>query len=226
MRNKRRSVEYLTMVARLWGRQISGPILALVAIIAAFVNARYATDATATATVAKYIAWITGGISAFLLFVAQYEAWSEERNKYEVEAGKLEGIEKGKPKLKLREPGAIYSELVYQNFRNAQGALLHEQLVPFLKVRFINDPDEPYPSANAKGVRAYIDYYRLPDEVHILSLDGRWAESDQPPQYSPFASKAHLLAATFGIGEAKSVTLLTVIAMGNIVLGIMITMTT
>ena len=77
--------------------------------------------------------------------------------------------------------------------------------MPFFKVRFINDPENSYPSCNANGIRAYIDYYRLPEDAHILSIDGRWAESDQPSAYSPASSKAHLLAVTFGIGEARSV---------------------
>ncbi len=78
------------MLARLWGAHISGPILAVVAIVAVIVNALYANDATATATAAKYIAWITGGISAFLVLVAQYGVWSEERDKYETEVAKNE----------------------------------------------------------------------------------------------------------------------------------------
>ena len=208
MPNKRRSVEYLTMVGRLWGNHISGPILALVAIIAVFVNALYANDATTTATVAKYIAWITGGISGFLVFVAQYQTWDKERDKYEAEARKLEEIEKAKPNMRLKEPGGVYVEPVFQRFthKSPDGKLIvRDQTVPYLKVRFINDPKEPYPSANASGVRAYIDFYRLPDNTHILSIDGRWAESDQPPAYSPLSSKAPLLAATFGIGESKSV---------------------
>jgi len=90
MSSKRKSLEYLAMVARLWGTQISGPILALVAIVAAFVNARYANDATATAIVARWIAWSTGGISALLILVAQYQAWSAERDKYETEKSKNE----------------------------------------------------------------------------------------------------------------------------------------
>jgi len=206
MPKPQRLVEYLTMVAKLWGRHISGPILALVAIVAVFVNARYANDTTATATVAKYIAWITGGVSAFLVFVAQYQAWDGEREKYESEGRKLAEIEQGKPRITLKEPAAVYTEPVYHRFTNTlTGEVLREQNVPFLKVGFINDPPNSYPSANAIGVRAFIDYYRLPEDVHILRIDGRWAESDQPPVYSPLASKAHLLAANFGIGEAKSV---------------------
>ena len=138
-------------------------------------------------------------VAAVVCFLAaNFMVWRREREK-------VEAVENGKPNIKLMQPDAVRSEDVYQRFSDQKGALLHEQVVPFLKVRFINDPKVSYPSANATGVRAYIKYYRLPDEDLLLSLDGRWAESDQPSACSPSLSKAHLLAATFGIGEAKSV---------------------
>ena len=196
---------YLTMTTTLWGKHIAGPILATIAIVLTVVAAIYAGNPDVSVRIVRYSAWITGISAACLIFVAQYGAWKCEREVAERAESKLEEIEKGKPKIKLKEPEAVYSEPVYQHFRDAQGTTLREQEVPFLKVRFINDPEESYPSANAKGVRAYIEYYRLPDEIHVLSLDGRWAESDQPSAYSQFSSKAHLLATTFGIGEAKSV---------------------
>jgi len=104
-----------------------------------------------------------------------------------------------RPAIKLKEPGAIYIESVSQNWGDT-----HFDSVPFLKVRFVNDPAGPYPSAKAVDVRATINYYRSSDNAHLLSIDGRWADSDQPSAISPLASKSHLLPITFGIGEAHS----------------------
>jgi hypothetical protein len=119
--------------------------------------------------------------------------------------GKLEEIEKSKPRVELKEPGAIYCESVNQNFGGQHGDILYQQTVPFWKVRSVNDLETSYPSAKANGVRAKIDYYRCSDSARVLSIDGRWSESDQPSAISPLASKTHLLVATFGLGEERSV---------------------
>lgn len=137
--------------------------------------------------------------------VTCYRVWATADDKAQQAESRLMEIESAKPALKLNTPDPVYVEQVYQCFTEASGEVLHEQVVPFLKIRFVNDPDLPYPSANADGVRAYVDYYRLSDNHHVLHLDGRWAESTQPSAFAPQVSKAPLLAATFGIGEAKSV---------------------
>ena len=192
------------MVASLWGSHISGPILALVAIVAVFVNARYANDATATAAAAEYVAWITGALSGFLIFVAQYQAWSGERNNFEAASKKLEKIENEKPRLLLKQPGAISCESITQTFGDVRsGKVLKQRVDLFLKVRFINDPELSVPSSKATVI-ATIDYYRLPDNALIFSLDGRWAESTQPSAKSPLESKVDLLPATFLHGQQRS----------------------
>jgi len=192
------------MVAKLWGNHISGPILALIAIAAVIVNARYANDATTTATGAKYIAWITGGVSAFLVLVAQFQVWSEEREKYETEAKRLEKIENEKPRLVLKEPDAAYCETVSQSFGDGTGKILKQRIDNFLKIRFINDPELSVPSSKAIGVIATLDYYRCSDNAHLLSLDGRWSESTQPSGVPPLESTIHLLPATFLQGQQRS----------------------
>jgi len=141
-------------------------------------------------------AWGIGLAIITLIFVLEYSL-----KKIKEVSEKIEGT---KPEINLKNPGAIYIEPILQQFTDKHGNILREQTVPFLKVRFFNDPTDSNPSGIAKDVRAYIDYYRLKDDAHVLSIDGRWAESDQPPTYSPFASKAHLLGISFGIGEARS----------------------
>jgi hypothetical protein len=138
--------------------------------------------------------WILAGLVAILIMVVEGAFRMVSKTEQELEA-----IEKAKPRIKLKEPGAIYIESVSQNYGNK---IFNS--VPFLKVRFMNDPGGPYPSAKANDVRATINYFRLADSAHILSIDGRWAESDQPSAISPLASKSHLLPTTFGIGEAHS----------------------
>ena len=114
-------------------------------------------------------------------------------------AAKLDDIEKAEPRITLKQPSAIYVQDVAQKFTDG-----YSYIVPFLKVRFVNDPPYPCPSAKANGVRAKIQFYRHSDNSHLLSIDGRWAESTQPPAIHPLESKSHLLAATFGIGEERS----------------------
>jgi hypothetical protein len=80
--------EYIVIVGRLWGREISGPILAGVSIVLAIAYACYADNANATVALVKYAAWLTGAISILLVFIAQYKAWFSEREKFEAEVAK------------------------------------------------------------------------------------------------------------------------------------------
>jgi hypothetical protein len=123
----------------------------------------------------------------------------------ELLAGELEEIKSTKPRIKLKEPNAIYCESVDHNFRDQQSKVFFSQTVPFLKIRFENDPIFPSASAIAKDVRAKISFYRCDDESCVLSIDGRWAESTQPPALHPLESRTQLLGATFAIGEERSV---------------------
>jgi hypothetical protein len=71
---------YVITALRLWGKHISGPALAVVAIVLAFAYAHYANEPTATALVAKYGALVTGIAAVCLMFVAQYGAWKGEHD--------------------------------------------------------------------------------------------------------------------------------------------------
>jgi hypothetical protein len=152
----------------------------------------------------KPVFWASVRIAFVLSLIAAW--WIEHKTSSE-RAARLEEIEHAKPKIKLKQPGAVYAELTALNFSDVHGRNVVSFNVPFLKVRFVNDPDHSYPAAKANGVRAKINYYRCSDNALVLSVDGRWAESDQPPLYNPAASKAHLLPATFGHGEEHSLDL-------------------
>lgn len=146
-------------------------------------------------------------LAAIAMFiVAAGWAWLDEYRKAEAEkiradnlAIKIDEIEQAKPKIKLREPSAIFTESVRQSYGNNMFGD-----VPFLKANFVNDPPRPYPSAVAKGVLATIDYYDSSDNRHLLSIDGRWADSDQPSALNPLSSRVHLLSTNFGIGQSHS----------------------
>jgi hypothetical protein len=168
--------KFLTAVWSDWLARMSGPLTVPFTIAAFMLPSTTARISFAT-------------LAVIAALVTCYRIWGAEHDRAKQAESQLQEIAGGKPKLKLR---AVYSERVYQHFRDAAGNILHQQEVPFLKVRFVNDPEKPYPSANATGVRAYVEYYRLPDQAHVLSLDGRWAESDQPPAYSPFSSLRHI----------------------------------
>jgi hypothetical protein len=46
------------------------------------------TDSHSATAVFKYLSWATLGAAALLIFVAQYDVWKEEREKYETELAK------------------------------------------------------------------------------------------------------------------------------------------
>jgi hypothetical protein len=90
MPNKKRSVEYLTMVMKLWGKHIAGPILAVVAIGFGIASAVLGSDPTTAAKLVKLSAVLTALIAIFLIFRAQYDAWNETLMELEKERAKNE----------------------------------------------------------------------------------------------------------------------------------------
>lgn len=86
--------EYLTMTAKLWGKHISGPIMALIAIASVIAAAFLRNDATFAAKVVVWTAWLTALATILLLFRAQYDAWAEIHQKLDVERAKNEAAPK------------------------------------------------------------------------------------------------------------------------------------
>jgi len=64
------------MVARSWGRAISGPILALIGLALLAIQQTVA-NAPTLAKIAKYGSWTTLAIAVLLVLVAQYEVWRD-----------------------------------------------------------------------------------------------------------------------------------------------------
>ena len=108
----------------------------------------------------------------------------------------IETVEKAKPRIRLRSQNPIQIKKVWQKWGNQTFTD-----VPFLNMWFENDPPVSNQTAIANDVRAKISYFRCPGNEHILSIDGRWADSSQPPALNPLASWTPLLPVTFGISE-------------------------
>jgi hypothetical protein len=148
-----------------------------------------------------YLFW---GLVALLICGTQaFYALLAERNSANQ---KLVDIETSKPRIKLKEPGAVHCKMVQHTFWDeGTKKVVFSGQVPFLCVALHNDPPSSFPNAVAKGVRAYVDFFPIGHSVASLKIDGRWAESDQPPEYSHFKSKATLLETSFGFGESRTV---------------------
>lgn len=149
--------------------------------------------------------WSIWLAAALCFVVANFMVWNRERKLATDATSRLAELETTKPHIVLREPNGIYFEYVWHRFTGPNGNIIREQHVPYLKVRFTNNPEHPSPMSEAEGIRAFIDFYALPDNCLLFQMDGRWSETDQPPVLSPFSSTAPLLGTSFGIGESKSV---------------------
>jgi hypothetical protein len=71
--------KYFVMVAKSWGRAVSGPVLAGVGLILSAVQIKI-TDNQLAANVLRYCLWSTLAIAGLMIFVAQYEVWRDERS--------------------------------------------------------------------------------------------------------------------------------------------------
>jgi hypothetical protein len=139
------------------------------------------------------------------LFVCAIQSFSALSRKNRDLTQQLQEIEKTRPQIKPKEP-AVHSKLAHHRFteKNSQ-VVLYDGMVPFLCVAFDNDPLVPSPKSVAEGVSAYIQFFKRGGTVPVLQMNGRWVESDQPPAYSDFKSKAVLLHTSFGIGESRAI---------------------
>jgi hypothetical protein len=73
----RRPGEYVLTVSKLWGKAISGPVLAAVG-LGLLVAQQAITDSVTATRVLKCGGWLTLGTAALLVLAAQYEAWRTE----------------------------------------------------------------------------------------------------------------------------------------------------
>jgi hypothetical protein len=81
--------DYLVIVVKLWSKHLAGPAFAVFSLVLLAIQKSF-RDAPALARAAHWGAWITLSMALLLVFVAQYDAWSLERARYEEEASKSE----------------------------------------------------------------------------------------------------------------------------------------
>jgi hypothetical protein len=69
--------KYVTMVAKSWGRAVSGPVLGVVGLILLAIQ-QTIHEASLAEKAVRWSAWITLGTAALMIMVSQYEVWKEE----------------------------------------------------------------------------------------------------------------------------------------------------
>jgi len=108
-----------------------------------------------------------------------------------------------KPNIKFREPDAVHIELITWTLRPDHLRAPTSWTAPFHKVRFINDPMVPAPSAVAKNVSAKV---RFSQEGQLLrEVDGRWSESESPLERMAKGQPIlDLIKMDFGIGDERN----------------------
>jgi len=118
----------------------------------------------------------------------------KQRDEYRL---KLQQVEEAKPRIILREPDVAYIEPVTIQ---AIGNLTNN--VSFIRARFLNKPQGPYPNSVARNVRVKLRFFEpLPGGRLLLAIDGRWADSDQHTIRDWRQSRTDLLRIEFGIEE-------------------------
>jgi len=140
------------------------------------------------------------GANIFLLVEGAARAIRKgERQRVEYRL-KLKQIEEAKPHIVLREPDAAYIAPVnIQAIGNVMNA------VSFMTVRFVNQPQGPFPNSVARDVRVKLRFFEpVPGGRLLLAIDGRWGDSDQPSIRDWRQSRTDLLRMGFGIEEERS----------------------
>jgi len=138
-----------------------------------------------------YLFW---GMVAMLVCAVQ--AFGSLLQKNAILNAELQELDNATPIIKPKLPGAVHCLQVWQG---------PHIVVPFLRIRFWNDPPASHPKSIGKGVRAFISFFPSGHSVPTLELPARWSESDQPDVTKPLISTAPLEETTFSFGESKTV---------------------
>ena len=152
-----RGWEYVVAVFGVYKTKVSGWVFAIFAIGLTITTAFVVNNPSKYVMLIRWAAILTSAAAIWMVFVAEYDAWRVERNRAKGAEKQLADIEDERPRLKLKEPGAIYIETINQSA--PVGGQLYRQTVPFLKLRLVNDPAKPYPTAHAGafGQRSILD---------------------------------------------------------------------
>lgn len=113
--------KYVVMVSKSWGRAISGPILAVVGLVLLLLQLTI-HDSTQAELALKIGAWVTLGISALMIWVAQYEVWKQQKETTEQRDAELEKALLNGPELSLGFNNVLQAERFYIENRSKQDA--------------------------------------------------------------------------------------------------------
>jgi hypothetical protein len=86
----KRGWKYVVTVFRVYKTHVSGWLLAIVAIGLTIASAAVQNDPSRAAMVVRWAAWLTSGAAIWLVFVAQYDAWKQERDAKQVALDELD----------------------------------------------------------------------------------------------------------------------------------------
>lgn len=170
------------MVAKSWGRAISGPILAGVGLILLILQQMITNSETATCA-PKCGAWITLSIAAVMIFVSQYDVWKEEH------AARLVAEDRLIPRLVIRDLARrewgsgsgvefyfeIFNQSEAETIENVTADLIEmsPNVIEYLPVRLHIKHDETYKADNFSvnaGVARHVDLVTGPTAKSKLGV--------------------------------------------------------
>jgi hypothetical protein len=138
------------------------------------------------------------GASAVLILVAFYLSWRDEEQKAFKLAQQLAEIHESRPRLRPKYPNPV-SVADIALFQGTSSAFVR----PFVRIRLINEPQNPYPNTVAPAITARVAFKDERGDL-LLEIDGRWADSDQPSTRDWRLSRNDLLQMSFGIHAEHS----------------------
>jgi hypothetical protein len=171
--------DFLLAFGGQWFTMMSGPLSVPLACLALFVRQ----------TALKLLFALLAVICAI---VSSYGIWARERTEVNRLRDKLDEIDHSRPRLRPKHPNPVSVTRGFINMGQGQFD------ARFVRIRFINDPEHPYPSASADAVVAKLTFSS--NGKRLLEMDGRWSDSDQPSIRDVRQSRSDLLATSFGIG--------------------------
>jgi hypothetical protein len=163
----RRVWEYIVTVWRVYKTHVSGWLLAIVAIGLNIAAAYFLTDPSASAEVVKWSAKLTAVGAIYLVFVAQYDAWRQERCRAEKAEFRLV------PRIKIGVPQQHFWGLKEQRGSTGTGY--------FFGVTNLSEA-ESLESLRAELISMEPDVIGiLPFPLHIRNLDYQTSETSVNP---------------------------------------------
>ncbi len=148
--------------------------------------------------------WIIFILLTNIILLAEGTVRAVRKREEEINSLKetLEAAERGRPNIQLKQPNPVVFKLVRQQVLNANQIIRD---APFLCLRFVNDPQNPNPSAIARAISAKVRYFIAGESDPVLEIDGRWADTDEASFGDPRQSRHHLLTVDFNIGDEHEV---------------------